>query len=320
VVDAARRWGTLAAAGVVAVLGSGGAGWQAALALALFVTLGLPHGALDHRVGSQELGWSWWFFHGAYVATGLLVAVAWFLWPPLAAVAFLGLSAWHFGEADVRALDVRRGWRPPLILARGALVVGLLASAWPSEVAALLGPWALLPAQTPRTLAAPISLWALNASLLVVAHRGSPARLAQAFLDAAAVAAWLWAAEPLLAFAGYFTVWHSFDHLRLLGERLRLRPSALAAAVIPYTVLAAAGGAAIAAIGLGVGAATSAAAALGAIAAVATPHLVLVELWRAGPPAAAPRATLAEAHPVNRGSGRRTPGSRSAAPRARTGA
>jgi Brp/Blh family beta-carotene 15,15'-monooxygenase len=265
----------------VAAFGSGDIGGQAALALTLFVGLGLPHGALDHRVGTEELRWSPQLFYVAYLAAGLAMAAAWYLLPLASATLFLVLSAWHFGEADVRSLPVQPGWRPALNLARGGLVVGLLAASWPAEVASLLGPWAPVSVTLPRTVALPLVLWTFNVGLMLVAvPRTHRKRVAYAALDAALVAAWLWTAEPLLAFVGYFTAWHSFDHLRLLGARFRLAPSALAAAVVPYTVLATAGGAAIAWIGLGLFSATFAAAALGAVSAVATPHLVLVEIWR----------------------------------------
>jgi Brp/Blh family beta-carotene 15,15'-monooxygenase len=280
--DAARRVGTAGTAAAVLALGSGDVGWQAALALTLFVTLGLPHGALDHRVGGQALGWGTIPFHLGYVAAGLAFAALWFVVPALGAAAFLALSAWHFGEAEVRDLPVRTASRPALALARGAMVVALLAASWPAEVAALLGAWSPVPADLPRTIALPVVAWGTNVALTAAAaERGAWPAVGRAALDAGIVAAWLWTAEPLLAFAGYFTAWHSLDHLRVLGVRLRLAPTALAAAVVPYTALAAAGGALIAALGFSVGGAPFAAAALGAIAAVATPHVALVEVWRA---------------------------------------
>lgn len=275
-----RRVVTLFAAAGVAAFGSGDAGWQAAVALVLFVTLGLPHGALDHHVATNHLRLGAPTFYVAYLTLAVVVAVGWFVWPAAAVLGFLLASAWHFGEADVRALPLRPGWMPVVAAARGSMVVGLLAASWPSEVAALLGPWALLPAELPRTWWLPAGAWGLQVAVLGVAFRGGAQRFAVACVDALAVALWLWVADPLLAFIGYFAFWHSLDHLRELGRRLALRPVALAAAVVPYTVLAAAGGAAIVVLGVGVASATVASAALGAVAAVATPHLVLVEGWR----------------------------------------
>lgn len=286
----ARRLGTVAAAGLVAAHGSGDLAWQAAMALTLFVTLGLPHGALDHRVATARVGLGAYQFYVGYIATGLAVAATWYALPHLAGPLFLASSAWHFGEADLRRLRMRHVWRKPLNIIRGASIVAMLALAWPDEVAVLLGPWAVAPAALPRTGWLLASLMMLNVGLMLAVIR-EPARVRlAASLDVIAVLAWLWAAEPLLAFALYFTVWHSADHLRELAAGMQLRPSTLAAAVVPYTVLAAAGGAVLVALGTRFGSAPVTAAALGAIAAVATPHIALVELWLGQRTNATPRS------------------------------
>lgn len=266
----------------VAVFGSGPSGWQAAVTLVGFVVIGLPHGALDHRVGVRAMGLRPAVFYVAYLGFALAVGALWFWWPGPAAVSFLVASAWHFGEADVRHLRARRGMGHAVILSRGALIVGLLALSWPDQVVTLLGPWSPWPVGWSRTVALPAGLWSLHAGVILLGTRSALREVVPVLISGLVLAAWMWMAEPLLAFAGYFLCWHSLDHLDVLRRALRLNTTRLVASVIPYTVAAALGSALVVVLGLNLPVSDGALAgvALGSLAAVASPHLVVVELWR----------------------------------------
>lgn len=241
--------------------------------------VGLPHGALDEEVATRRLGMGVAAFYGTYLLTIAAMAGLWFMRPELAFLAFLAASAWHFGEGDLRDLGDSGGRALPRIT-RGTLVVGTLFSAQPGAVAELLGPeLSRVVLSGPTAACAPITLAAVHLaamwSLPGVALRR---RWVESF-DAVAVMAWLSLAPPVLAFAGYFCVWHSRAHLVTLFER-GFRDGFVRRA-LPLTLASGAGlGAAI--VGLQVVAPQLAVAEflLPVIAALATPHLLLVEAWR----------------------------------------
>lgn len=239
--------------------------------------IGLPHGAVDHDVAARARSLTGVPFYVAYLGLVLVVGLTWWLAPQVAFLGFLAASAWHFGEGDLRHLaPVRTLGR----VTRGLLVVGVLFSAQPDAVATLLGP-SLAGLMPPAAWSGPIaaSLLSLHIAVLL-ATPGIPfGRRSRAVADAVVVTLWLWCAPPILAFTGYFCLWHSLAHVRTLtreGIVQQLFPRAL-----PLTLAASIG----LVVGLQVlfrtvpeGAVASAL--LPAIAALAMPHMVLVELWR----------------------------------------
>lgn len=66
-----------------------------------FVTVGIPHGAIDHLIDSGN-----WELKGIakfsinYISKALLMLLAWIVFPPLALLFFLLFSSWHFGQTD----------------------------------------------------------------------------------------------------------------------------------------------------------------------------------------------------------------------------
>jgi len=250
---------------------------QLVLLAAGSAVVGLPHGAVDHDVSARAGSLTGPAFYGAYIAAVAAVGLAWWLAPPVMFLTFLVASAWHFGEGDLRHLP---GAGTLARATRGLLVIGVLFSAQPDAVSGLLGPTlaALMP---PPAWSGPLaaSLLSLHTAVLL-ANPGLPfRRRVGASADALVVTLWLWNAPPILAFAGYFCLWHSLAHVRTLtreGVVQQLFPRAL-----PLTLAAAVG------MGLGllilfrnVPEGAIASALLPAIAALATPHMVLVELWR----------------------------------------
>lgn len=273
---------TVGLCALTALLGSPGLGLQGALTVAVFLLVGLPHGSLDHLVARRAFGVTPTLLYSGYLAIAALAWLAWWVAPVPALLGFLMLSAWHFGEGDVRGLRVRAGLGPVLILSRGLLIVGSLLWAWPSMAPDMIG---MRLDGFVRTPATPFLLGGQHALVVLAVVQEDARQRARLAAEAFVLAAWLWIAEPLFGFTAYFGLWHSWDHLRVLGSALadetgqhwtglwsRSFPNALVSA-LGLCVLVAAG------VSLVDGEAWFAAG-LAGLGAIATPHLVLVEAWR----------------------------------------
>lgn len=120
--------------------------------LASIVFLGMPHGAVDHLLYFRSIGLvripvgKLIGFVGVYLGIVLVGLAIWIVLPEWSAVAFLGLTAWHWGRGDAlfekrsglvpdRLFWLRRGLLPmlgPLVvhadLASAALLEGVVLS------------------------------------------------------------------------------------------------------------------------------------------------------------------------------------------------
>jgi len=204
--------------------------------------LGIPHGAVDHLVGtppassrsaseSQPFGPTrQWRFHMGYVAAMLAYGAVWFLAPTFALVGFLVLSVHHFGQSDLAYLRIGGRRQVALQLSRGLLLVALPLVAHVESVGPTIErlggvdprSWAWL---DDHTLAWCVALVAQHVVMgMVVAHRvrGRSTRMREIVTVAALTTLFLMT-DPLIGFAVYFGLWHSLNHLHVLAEILGRR-------------------------------------------------------------------------------------------------
>lgn len=87
---------------VIYLLGSLPFEWQAALLSFLILLLGIPHGALDHKVaeatGLVKNRFALFLFLLAYLLMSVCGFVLWIFFPSVSLLFFLVISAWHFGS------------------------------------------------------------------------------------------------------------------------------------------------------------------------------------------------------------------------------
>lgn len=195
--------------------------WQIIALGPLVAILGLPHGALDHRVATALWPLSTLRQHAMFIVgyIGLTIAVLalWIIAPSVALAAFLIYSALHFSD-DWRA-DVGLWQSLPL----GISVIALPALVFQSDVAVLFG---FLTAEPTATLFAAllhktaIAVIIASAVCMVVNLRAAPwVTVEYAVLVAAALAT-----PPLIYFVIYFCLLHSPRHFLLTADQLRLTP------------------------------------------------------------------------------------------------
>ncbi len=241
---AALRWLTFVP--VAAVTGllllsvvAPGAARTVAVPLAVVGALvGVPHGAVDHLI-------PWWWggsvpgagrgpvaiglFGLAYAGVAALALTAFLFVPTPALVAFLVLSALHFGRGEVATSAERAGRPAPgfrtdqlISLAHGLVVVGMLLWARPAQVGPLLrplSPWLADASTRSRPVGLVLVAAVVLAGLVVLLRAGRRGEAAELGL----LAVTFTVAPPLAAFGVYFGAWHALRHTGRLLDLARGR-------------------------------------------------------------------------------------------------
>ncbi len=218
--------------------------WIPVIEIPLFValvgTIGILHGALDHQVAFRYYGlrtdtWGWVVFLGGYLGVMALYGLVWFILPLLALVVFLALSVWHFGQSDMHGFRMRRG-EITMNITRSSAVLGVMFGLHVHEVQEIVGsviPWQI-PVEVGYVMAGGSLLMHVIALL-----RFKPSPLGWAMFDILWISAVSAILPLLLAFAVYFALWHSVNHLSELRGYLQYsRWTRLIWNGFPFTVLA----------------------------------------------------------------------------------
>jgi len=196
--------------------------WQLIALGPLVAVLGLPHGALDHRVASAL-----WplvklrdhaIFIGGYLGLAIVVLVLWTLQPRVALAAFLIYSALHFAD----------DWRAELglwqSLPLGVSVIAFPALVFQSDVEMLFGlltsaPTAIQFANLLNKSAIPAII--VSAICLISNFRRAP----WVVVEYALLVATALVTPPLIYFVIYFCGLHSPRHFLLTADQLGLTPA-----------------------------------------------------------------------------------------------
>jgi beta-carotene 15,15'-dioxygenase len=209
------------------------------LVLVVAALLGIPHGALDHWVGRDVFaakgdgrGWVIKFFV-IYLGIGTAFAGIGWWFPVLAWIAFLLVSAAHFGAGDVRD-ESATAWRRFIdVVVAGGVIIMTPYLVYPQEVAKLFA-WITFTAPGPWQQFATNSLMRISLPLLagcwfaykLFSNRVKPNQVARQpplLLEVAVIVALFATVKPLLAFSLYFALLHAPRHTLVLASRLRTR-------------------------------------------------------------------------------------------------
>ena len=221
-------WTSIAVVGAtlaVELLVPGGWGGAAPVVLVVGLLAGLPHGAVDHLVPG-------WVLAGraprlvlvvvGYVAVAVIAFALFRAIPGPALVAFVLLSAVHFGSGETAFDDERagRGVRtdPLGTVAFGGAVILLPVIGDPTEVAPVIA--SLVPGST-GVLPAGVRVAVGAFVLLVALVWATRARRTRGLLPVAELGLLVTASlvvPPLAAFGVYFGAWHALRHTARLVE------------------------------------------------------------------------------------------------------
>jgi len=245
-------WPPVAAVGVAFLAGAEPSPALSYAPLAASVVFGLPHGAVDpfvfarargERVGLPSLA----FVGTLYLVVGSAYAAVWFLAPVAAAVAFVLVTWFHWGQGDLHALVSlvgsdhlpTRPQRALAVLVRGGLPMLVPLVAFPAEYRSVLDGFVTLFGASfaiawPFTVRARFALLAGFAAVTVVSLSVGYARATDRRrwgVDAVETGM-LWAffatVPPVVSVGVYFCCWHSVRHVLravalddVAAERLR---------------------------------------------------------------------------------------------------
>ena len=227
-----RIYGSVLAA-TLATIGISLAGWLS-LSTSAFVILmvavvmtGIPHGAIDHVVAAKLYGLSdsWRDqakFYGFYLALMAAYGALWLVIPAWCLAAFLVMTMYHFGQADLAYWEL-----PPVrarlaYLSRGLLLMGLPIAAFPEIVDPIfyaiggihILDWEPLTSQQTALLGGIVAQHVLLLGGLAAASDvDGPTEGGREALNTAVLSALFIGVHPLIAFAVYFGLWHSLGHI-----------------------------------------------------------------------------------------------------------
>lgn len=196
--------------------------WAGTSVLVVGLLIGVPHGAVDHLLPLYRRRATTGTLAALALGYVLLAALSWVAITTFRAaglVAFLVLSAVHFGTGEATFARIRDGHRPATTgtwVATGAAVIVLPITTHQNAVLPYLHAfaprthWALTPA-----VADTITAIVLLTMLAVVLTHLHAARYLQA-TETALLVAVMAIAPPAVAFGVYFGAWHSVRHLMIL--------------------------------------------------------------------------------------------------------
>lgn len=200
---------------------------QLALVALPIAVLGVLHGALDPWVGDvmmrDRLGYrARSLFIASYLAVMAAVILCWILAPLPTLTVFLAISVLHFGEQDASVFASKSDGLSIVVF--GAVTVLAPIAAHPTEVAVIFG-WLVgiekevLSGLLTRISHPLIALWLVGLGMLVARMLIERDRTGRFQLTGLAVlAATMILLPPLIAFAAYFCLLHSFGHLLDMAE------------------------------------------------------------------------------------------------------
>ena len=227
---------------------SGGQQLSLILLIIGVLAVGLPHGALDYidlatLAGGDKTRLA--FYAGTYLLLAIVITCGWLVAPAPVFFALLAVAWLHFGTSDSEATD-DPAFRIPEALLRGGMIIFGPLIYWREEIATYFSYMSGQPSEAVlqwlMTWLVPYlpGYWAATACCILLFCIYPPMR--KVAFEMAIIAGVVILLPPLAAFATYFTLWHSWGHLRreipeLLANGMSLRRLAFTTAIVTIATI-----------------------------------------------------------------------------------
>jgi len=183
---------------------------QVFIFLSTILLAGIPHGALDHLVEKKNKHidnhiFSWLSFLSGYFFQMIIFGIIWFFYPMIALIIFIGLSALHFGETDLRKVNGQAGPAVSYMqFCYGIFILLILLLSHFEEVKLIL-------IQFPELQ---------NSDYLDFINRFSKELIFSSFVKMILILLLLIKLPLMISFAFYFGLWHSLHSLENIRYHL----------------------------------------------------------------------------------------------------
>ena len=196
--------------------------------IGIVAVTGIPHGAIDHIIVEGRQKSRYFRFISFYVLIALVIVLLWIIATPLAFIAFILISGYHFGQSQLShfSTTLPRWQRATLFMSWGLFVLLILfAEQWSYASEILVGvlPSAILESPNTTNLTSALGHFSggifLFTMLLAVIDRNI--RWRQFLIEFAGLVSLIIlfrTTDLYLAFAIFFGVWHS---LRVMKDEYR---------------------------------------------------------------------------------------------------
>ncbi|MFN5134119.1 MAG: Brp/Blh family beta-carotene 15,15'-dioxygenase [Chitinophagaceae bacterium] len=230
-----------------------GSSLEYGIAVAGILIAGIPHGAMDHLTASFLKGTKFRLFKYLiqYTLSALLYLAVWFLFPGVALLLFLLLTAWHFGETDLVCFTNKKK-SPIIIFGYGfCLLMWLLlkdADTTLQWIQLVAGKQEYVDSIITALSSVPHLLWfVLSAVMIFITVINDQTKWLPAFMFLCFLFVSVYT-SLILGFIIYFTGWHSlqalqhirlsvFKHSGLVNLVLNALPATLGSVVLLFLIV-----------------------------------------------------------------------------------
>ncbi|MFC3414851.1 Brp/Blh family beta-carotene 15,15'-dioxygenase [Algoriphagus hitonicola] len=178
----------------------------------ILLTIGIPHGAIDHLTSQpRQTRKSFVKFLIVYLGLIILYLGLWFSAPKLAVLLFLAFSAYHFGQTHYLNRSINLGWKEPLLfVSRGFFLLSVILFGSFDTTLQILSPILSIAFLEPYQFYVMLSFLGLT---ILVQFTSKISFSRSDLLDLLVLPFLLYFSPLFISFAVYFGFWHSLPSM-----------------------------------------------------------------------------------------------------------
>jgi Brp/Blh family beta-carotene 15,15'-monooxygenase len=187
----------------------------------ILITIGIPHGAIDHLTSDPHINKKGLIkFLFLYISLISIYLLSWIYFPVTALLAFILMSAYHFGQTHFINRPVKKPFRFILFFSRGLYFLLVILAGDLALTKSILSPIAILPNLNPFILIPIALLFAILTQWIAkLEFNGND------LFELAILGPILFLSPLMISFIVYFGFWHSLPSMSAEYQFLRRYPA-----------------------------------------------------------------------------------------------